>query len=69
MARVLQEEPRANLRVLGAHFETRIESLMSIFTSIFSHFESEICLHATTLRSWLEVMIFLSAAQSISLIV
>ena len=66
---VLQVDPKANFLALGAHLETIIDSLMSILTNIRSHLLSAICFQAKTLLSWLEVMILLSAAQSISLMV
>ena len=67
--KVLQDDPRANFLVLGAHLAVSMDNLMSILTSIFYHLVSEICLHTTTLRSWLEDINLLSEDQSTSLMV
>lgn len=63
-ARELQEDPRANFFPFGAHFDTKIDNLTSMLTSMRSHLLSLTCCQTKTLLSWLDVRILLSAVQS-----
>lgn len=63
------DEPNPNFFPLGAHLEQRIDNLISILTSIFSHLLLLTLLKIKTLLSWLPVIILSSLDQSISEIV
>lgn len=66
MATVLQEAPRANFFVLGAHLTHNIDSLISMLTKLLLQWVGPVFLYMKTLLSWLPLIILSSFDQSIS---